>query len=133
MWSDVAQAMDDFVRAAGYTTVESMCGHGVGKEMHEEPQVPHYVSDDFKQKNDFPLKPGLVLAIEPMVNQGRKDVKVEPDQWTHSTADGRLSAHFEHTVAVTRTGSRVLTAPPQNEEEREFLRSLDRQPVAASA
>jgi len=84
--------------------------------MHEDPQVPNFVKRGFRRsRNDFRLLPGLVIAIEPMVNMGTKAVRVSADQWTQVTADGRASAHFEHTVAVTEAGPLVLTAGPNGE------------------
>lgn len=115
-WSQVAAEMDAFVRANGMTTVESFVGHGIGREMHELPQVPNFVSPQLRRHGDFRLEPGLVLAIEPMVNLGGKAVKPLPDQWTMVTADGKPSAHFEHTVAITESGVRILTAPATDEE-----------------
>jgi methionyl aminopeptidase len=85
--------------------------------MHEDPQVPNYASPQIRsRRNDFSLKPGLVIAVEPMVNVGTKDVRLASDFWTMFTADKKPSAHFEHTIAVTAKGPRVLTAPPQPDE-----------------
>jgi len=120
-WSEVARAMEEYIAERGFGMVEQMVGHGIGREMHEEPQVPHYVSPEWLKSSDFPLKPGLVLAVEPMVNAGGYSVRRLGDQWTFATSDGSLSAHFEHTLAVTRGGVRVLTAPPANDDERSFL------------
>jgi methionyl aminopeptidase len=107
-WSDVAKIMEDYVRAHGYSVVEQFVGHGIGREMHEEPQVPNFMNRSMLKK-DFWLEQGLVIAIEPMVNQGTKEVRVLKDQWTVETKDRRLSAHFEHTVAITNSGIEVLT------------------------
>lgn len=107
-WSQVAAAMEQYVRSNGYSLVEKFVGHGIGRDMHEEPQVPNFVSKALL-KNDFWLEEGLVLAVEPMVNLGTKDVRVLPDQWTVETKDRRPSAHFEHTVALTSSGPRILT------------------------
>ena len=79
-------------------------GHGIGRAMHEEPQVPNFVSDQLRRNGDFELRPGLVIAVEPMVNMGTKRVKAMPDHWTQVTADGPPSAHFEHTIAMTKDG-----------------------------
>ena len=92
----------------GFTLVEQFVGHGIGREMHEEPQVPNFVSKQLR-KNDFWLEEGLVIAIEPMVNVGTKEVRVLGDHWTVATKDGQMSAHFEHTVAVTSSGPQILT------------------------
>jgi len=97
--------------------VENFVGHGIGREMHEEPQVPNFVSPQLKRNHDFRLEPGLVIAVEPMVNMGTKKTKTLSDHWTQVTNDGRYSAHFEHTVAITHDGPWSLTAPPQPGEE----------------
>ena len=84
-------------------------GHGIGREMHEDPQVPNFVSSQLRRGHgDFRLAPGLVIAVEPMVNMGTKRVRTRADHWTQVTADGRPSAHFEHTVAITENGPWVL-------------------------
>jgi methionyl aminopeptidase len=109
LWSEVAAPMADTVRNAGFSVVEDFVGHGIGREMHEDPQVPNYVSQSLA-KADFKLEPGLVLAIEPMVNAGGKGTKVsKQDHWTVITRDGKPSVHFEHTVAFTSDGPLVLT------------------------
>jgi methionyl aminopeptidase len=114
-WSDVAREMETFVHDHGFSVVENFVGHGIGREMHEDPQVPNFVSKQLRKSGDFTLKPGLVIAIEPMVNIGAKEVKVLADHWTQVTKDGKYSAHFEHTVAVTADGPLVLTAGPDGE------------------
>ncbi len=111
-WSEVASEMDKYVKRSGFTTVESFVGHGIGREMHEDPQVPNFVSDQLRRGGNFRLVSGLVIAIEPMVNMGTKRVRTRADHWTQVTADGRPSAHFEHTVAITHHGPYVLTAGP---------------------
>ncbi len=108
-WSQVARKMENFVRRHGFSVVEQFVGHGIGRQMHEEPQVPNFVSPALR-RNDFRLSPGLVLAIEPMVNAGTPDVRLTEDHWTVVTADGSRSAHFEHTVAITEQGPVVLTS-----------------------
>jgi methionyl aminopeptidase len=113
-WSQVAAEMERFVKEAGFSVVECFVGHGIGREMHEDPQVPNFVSNQLRRNGDFKLEPGLVIAIEPMVNMGTKKVKAMPDYWTQSTVDGKPSAHFEHTVAMTAEGPLVLTGPPDN-------------------
>jgi methionyl aminopeptidase len=112
LWSQVAAEMEAFVRDHGFSVVESFVGHGIGREMHEDPQVPNFVSDQLRRGGDFSLQPGLVIAVEPMVNMGSKRVRPRPDHWTQATVDGRPSAHFEHTIAVTDGGPYVLTAGP---------------------
>jgi methionyl aminopeptidase len=115
-WSEVAAEMGTFVRDAGFSVVESFVGHGIGREMHEDPQVPNFVSAQLRRNGDFAIEPGLVIAVEPMVNMGSKHVKSMPDYWTQATQDGRASAHFEHTIAVTDKGPWVLTGPPAEGE-----------------
>jgi methionyl aminopeptidase len=105
--SAVGIAVEDHARAHGFSVVESLVGHGIGRAMHEDPQVPNYRS---YTTPDPVMEPGLVIAIEPMVNAGTKLVITADDRWTIRTADSKLSAHFEHTVAVTTNGPRVLTA-----------------------
>jgi methionyl aminopeptidase len=107
-WSVVAHEMELYVRRQGMSVIEQFVGHGIGQSMHEEPQVPNYVSESLR-KQDFLLEPGLVLAIEPMVALGTKNVRVLPDGWTVETTDRRAAAHFEHTVAMTADGPRILT------------------------
>src|SRR5262249_15524061 len=107
-WSEVASLMEQYVKSQGMYVVEKFVGHGIGQAMHEEPQVPNFVSKALR-KNDIVLEPGLVLAIEPMVALGTKDVRTLDDGWTVETKDRGASAHFEHTVAMTPEGPRVLT------------------------
>jgi methionyl aminopeptidase len=107
-WSQVARQMMKAARDARFSLVEQFVGHGIGKEMHEPPQVPNYTNASVKD-HDFALKPGLVLAIEPMLNAGTHEVRILADKWTVVTADGRPSVHFEHTVALTREGPVLLT------------------------
>jgi methionyl aminopeptidase len=102
---DISSAVQRHVEARGYSVVRDFVGHGIGKQLHEDPQVPNYGVAG----RGISLKPGMVLAIEPMVNCGSYAVKVLQDGWTAVTADGSLSAHFEHTVAVTEHGPEILT------------------------
>ncbi len=120
-WSDVAREMQKYVRERGFSVVESFVGHGIGRTMHEEPQVPNFVYEEFVRREDFQIKPGLVIAIEPMVNAGGKRVKQLHDFWTIVTSDGSLSAHEEHTVGMLKTGPLVLTGPPETEDERKMV------------
>jgi methionyl aminopeptidase len=106
--ADVSQMVQEHAEAHGFSVVRVFVGHGIGKELHEAPQIPNFV-DPSRGRGPL-LKPGMVLAIEPMVNAGAPDVRVLPDQWTAVTVDGSLSAHFEHTVAITENGTEVLTA-----------------------
>lgn len=112
-WGDVAAEMATYVRDCGFSVVENFVGHGIGRNMHEDPQVPNFCSPSFRRNHDFELEPGLVIAVEPMVNMGTKKVRPLADHWTQSTADGQPSAHFEHTVAITEQGPLVLTAAPE--------------------
>jgi methionyl aminopeptidase len=107
-WLEVASLMERFVKSQGLYVVEKFVGHGIGQNMHEEPQVPNFVSTALRQ-HDIKLEPGVVLAIEPMVAMGTKEVRTLGDGWTVETKDRRPSAHFEHTVAMTPDGPRVLT------------------------
>ena len=102
---DVGAAVQGVVEAGGFSVVRDFVGHGIGVHMHEDPQVPNFGVRGRGMK----LRAGMVIAIEPMVNAGKADVKVLADGWTAVAADGSMSAHFEHTVAVTATGARVLT------------------------
>lgn len=113
-WSEVARKMQSHVEKAGFSVVTQYVGHGIGRIMHENPQVPNFVSADAR-KNDFKLEPGLVLAIEPMVNMGREDVETRRDHWTVVTSDGMPSVHIEHTVALTEKGSYIITADDESQ------------------
>lgn len=107
-WSEIAGEMEKCAKDAGFSVVEDFVGHGIGTEMHEDPKVPNYVSKDLI-RNDILLKEGMILAVEPMVNIGGKEVKVLRDGWTVVTKDGKCSAHFEHTIAIVKNGCTVLT------------------------
>ena len=102
---DISRAIQDYVESNGYSVVREFVGHGVGRSMHEEPQVPNFVDG----KSSPRLRPGMTLAIEPMVNAGSSGVKILNDGWTVITQDGSLSAHFEHTVLVTDGEPEILT------------------------
>ncbi|HWO69946.1 MAG TPA: type I methionyl aminopeptidase [Actinomycetota bacterium] len=104
--SDVSHAVQQVVEGAGFSVVREYVGHGIGRSLHEDPQVPNYGPPGRGPE----LRPGLVLAVEPMVNAGGWETRVLADGWTVVTADGSLSAHFEHTIAVTEDGHEVLTA-----------------------
>lgn len=105
---DIGSAIERHAKQNGYSVVREYCGHGIGREMHEAPQVLHFGQPG----TGLTLREGMVFTIEPMLNQGRRTVRIEDDGWTVVTADGKLSAQFEHTVAVTRDGVRVLTLRP---------------------
>ena len=103
---DIGHAVQKVAESAGFSIVRDLVGHGIGREPHEEPQVPNYG----KPGRGLALKPGLVIAIEPMVNAGVPGVRTLADRWTVVTADRKMSAHYEHTVAVVDGGARILTA-----------------------
>jgi methionyl aminopeptidase len=104
---DISHAVQTYVEGHGFSIVREMVGHGVGREMHEEPQIPNFGRRNSGDK----IKPGMTLAIEPMVNLGRHEVKTMPDGWTIVTRDGLPSAHFEHTVLTADSGPEILTIP----------------------
>jgi methionyl aminopeptidase len=103
---DISTAVYNHARSAGFDVVREFCGHGVGFEVHESPQIPNYIGKGPNPR----LKQGMVLAIEPMINAGGSDIAILDDEWTVVTADGSLSAHFEHTLAITEEGVEILTA-----------------------
>ena len=106
---DISHAVQEHVERHGFSVVRAFVGHGIGRELHEDPQIPN-----FGEPGRGPvLKPGMVLAIEPMVTMGSWEVRILPDRWTAVTEDGSLAAHFEHTVAVSENGPDVLTRPAQ--------------------
>jgi methionyl aminopeptidase len=106
--SDIGHAVQTVVEEAGFSVVRSLVGHGVGRSYHEDPQIPNY-----GEPGRGPLlQSGMTLAIEPMINAGSAEVYLHDDEWSISTADGSLSVHFEHTVAITEAGPRILTATP---------------------
>jgi len=103
---DISQAVQSVTEGGGFSVIRSLVGHGVGRSMHEDPQVPNFVSGNSGPE----LKEGMTIAIEPMITAGSADVYIHDDDWSISTADASLAAHFEHTVAVTADGPRILTA-----------------------
>jgi methionyl aminopeptidase len=110
--SDIGTAIEAHVAPHGYGIVRDYVGHGVGKKLHEDPQVPNYGPSLWSRGQPNPrLRPGMVLALEPMINLGTHEVETLPDGWTVVTRDGKLSAHWEHTIAVTEDGPQVLTRP----------------------
>lgn len=113
---DIGHAIEKHAKRAGYSIVRDYCGHGIGREMHEKPEVLHFG----KPGTGLTLREGMVFTIEPMLNQGRRMVRTEDDGWTVVTVDGKLSAQFEHTVAVTRDGVRVLTLRPEERSAPKF-------------
>jgi methionyl aminopeptidase len=102
---DISAAVQRHVEANGFSVVRDFVGHGVGRSMHEPPQIPNYVAGGWNPR----LEPGMTLALEPMVNQGTWRIKLLSDEWTAVTADGKLSAHFEHSIAVTENGALILS------------------------
>jgi methionyl aminopeptidase len=102
---DIGHAVQSHVEARGFSVVRDFTGHGIGRKLHEPPQVPNHGQAGSGMK----LRPGMVLAVEPMVNQGTPDVEVLEDEWTAVTVDGKLSAHFEHTILISERGPEVLT------------------------
>jgi len=111
---DIGHAIERHAKRAGYTIVREYCGHGIGREMHEDPQILHFG----KPGTGMVLREGMVFTIEPMLNEGRARVETLDDGWSVVTADGKLSAQFEHTVAVTAQGVRVLTLRPDEKAAR---------------
>lgn len=105
--SDIGSVVQQHAESCGFSVVREFCGHGIGTALHEDPQIPNYGTPGHGPM----LKEGMVLALEPMINEGTFQVKILEDQWTAVTADGKNSAHFEHTVAVTRNGPWVLSRP----------------------
>jgi methionyl aminopeptidase len=103
---DISEAVQTVTEAAGFSVIRSLVGHGVGRSMHEDPQIPNFVSPHRGPE----LQEGMTIAIEPMITAGGPDVYIHDDEWSISTADASLAAHFEHTVAVTAEGPRILTA-----------------------
>ncbi len=107
---DVGHAVQSYAESRGYSVVRQFVGHGTGRQMHEDPQVPNY-TDDGRPGSGKRMKTGLVIAVEPMVNAGTPEVEVLDDNWTAVTKDRSMSAHFEHTIAITDEGPWVLTRP----------------------
>ena len=103
--SNISHAIQTFVESKGFSIVREYVGHGIGQDLHEDPQIPHYGPPNKGPR----LRPGMVLCVEPMVNAGSRYVKTLSDNWTVVTVDGKMCAHFEHTVAITETGFEILT------------------------
>ncbi|WP_066301466.1 type I methionyl aminopeptidase [Bacillus sp. FJAT-29937] len=103
--SNISHAIQTYAESFGFSIVREYVGHGIGQDLHEDPQIPHYGPPDKGPR----LKPGMVLCIEPMVNAGSRYVKTLEDNWTVVTVDGKMCAHFEHTIAITDTGYEILT------------------------
>lgn len=107
-WSQVAAEMQQYAESAGFSVVRDFVGHGIGREMHEEPKVPNFVSNELLA-DDIALTEGMVLAVEPMINAGSTAVRTLKNGWTVVTRDGKCSAHFEHTIVILEDGCEVLT------------------------
>lgn len=108
---DIGNAVQTYAESHGYSVVREMVGHGIGKEMHEDPQVPNYG----KAGHGPVIKEGMVICIEPMINMGRKEITIDDDEWTCRTLDGKPSAHYENTIAITKNGIEILTLWGYNE------------------
>ncbi len=119
--NDISRAIQEFVESRGYNVVRDFVGHGIGRKLHEPPQIPNYYDKMRREK----LRPGMVLAIEPMVTIGTFDVRLLSDRWTAVTADGGLSAHFEHSVAVTQNGPCILSAMECIDNDKLFQWEID--------
>lgn len=117
---DISSAVEDHIRQYGYGIVRELVGHGLGRNLHEGPEVPNYG----KRGSGARIEQGLVIAIEPMINLGKRDVKVEEDGWTVSAVDGKPSAHFEHTIAVRKNGADVLTSFDIIEKNYDLLKEV---------
>lgn len=109
--SDIGKTVDKIVRKNGYSTVKDLVGHGVGHHVHEDPRIPNYFDPEL---DPVKIKPGMVLAVEPMVNMGEDEVRMKRDGWTVVTEDGSLSAHYEVTIAITEDGMEIMTPVPEN-------------------
>ncbi len=108
-WSEIAAEIQDMVESAGFSVVREFVGHGIGQEMHEEPKIPNYV-DPSQRRQDFVLREGMTLAVEPMVNMGTAQTRpADESGWPIATKDGKYAAHYEHTLAITSKGVDVLT------------------------
>jgi methionyl aminopeptidase len=103
--SEYSQAVESYVRSHGFSAVRELVGHGVGHQLHEDPQIPNYKTN----AKDIILKEGMTLALEPMINEGKSGIRLEKDGWTYVTVDRKLSAHFEDTIVITKGGNEILT------------------------
>jgi methionyl aminopeptidase len=108
--SDIGYAIQTYTEGFGYSVVRELVGHGIGTELHEEPQIPNYG----EPKQGYKLREGMCIAIEPMINLGVKEVKTDSDGWTIRTLDGEASAHFEHTITITSNGPKILSQSIDN-------------------
>lgn len=108
-WSEIARVLEAAARREGYGIVRDYVGHGIGRELHEPPQVPCFLTNTFLRSYDFTLEPGMTLCVEPMLTLGSAETELAEDGWTVRTRDGRRACHVEHTIAITRFGAAVLT------------------------
>lgn len=116
-WLPIATEMERFIRDQGFGIVQEMTGHGIGRQLHEAPSVFNYdFAETQGEEENFDVRPGLVIAVEPMINAGVDEIEYHDDGWTVVTQDRKNSAHFEHTIAITKEGPRRLTGPPSDEE-----------------
>jgi len=106
---EIGRTIQSFVESQHFSVVQEYCGHGIGREFHEDPQILHYLPHGYSAERDLALQPGMCFTVEPMINAGRRQVKLLPDGWTVVTKDRSLSAQWEHTVLVTRDGYEILT------------------------
>ena len=120
-WSEVAKEMQEYIEGQKCSVITSMVGHAIGQEMHESPQVPNYFDPAWVEGEDFDLRPGVVIAVEPMVSLGTSELRHLDDHWTCITRDKSLCAHFEHTIAITKEGPKRLTTAPESAEEKSLL------------
>lgn len=118
-FGNIGKAIQKHAHANHYSVVEEFCGHGIGSTFHEAPQILHYYSKD---SDKIVMQPGMIFTIEPMINQGKRDLKILPDKWTAVTKDHKLSAQWEHTVLVTDDGFEILTLRPEETHWRETLK-----------
>jgi methionyl aminopeptidase len=105
---EYSQAVQKYAEAQGFSVIRTLVGHGVGRELHEDPYIPNFASPK-SPENKIVLKEGMTLALEPMVNVGTSEIKLDEDGWTYKTQDGKLSAHFEDTVLILKDGAEILT------------------------
>ena len=118
---DISFAVQEYCQSRGYGIVTELVGHGLGRELHEEPQVPNVGRKGSGKK----ILEGLVIAIEPMINRGKKDVKVLEDNWTYATKDGQPSAHYEHTIVIRKDGAETLSSFEKIEQAEKANKNLN--------
>ena len=119
--SSIGKVIQQLAQQLNYSIVREYCGHGIGVNFHEEPQVLHFLDPHLHPDEDLELLPGMTFTIEPMLNEGSRHVKLKPDNWTVVTKDHKLSAQWEHTILVTNTGSEILTKRIEEREEEHLM------------